>query len=284
MNQAVEIPPRREAADLLDDFCQTIDLLILADERVKRSLQAEQIRLFQAVIAACRHGVPIQTISRTLIHGVGGHESGGSEPFEDAMEALYQRLCCEAYQTDFKSIAASARVARAREVGPKRKASDNLLHNVFAAATGAECPEIYGQLLELVLHMRLVPCFDIHPGILANTAETFEDAVRGQAEGSPESGIDLRKATYGGESLQEAREWFSQMAREQNDRCERSSQMARERNDRRVRSSQMARVLQRPPAQLCERQQPVHQKSVVNRRRSKAEPSRHSTAVRRAAS
>ncbi len=35
MNQAVEIPPRREAADLLDDFCQTIDLLVLDHEQAR---------------------------------------------------------------------------------------------------------------------------------------------------------------------------------------------------------------------------------------------------------
>ena len=34
--------------------------------------------------------------------------------------------------------------------------------------------------------MRLVPCFDVHPRILANTAETLEDVLRVQSEESPE--------------------------------------------------------------------------------------------------
>ncbi len=189
MNAAAKIPPRREAADVLDDFCQTVDLLILANETVEHSLQAEQIRVFRAVIAACRHGVSVQNISRALILGIEGSEVDGNEPFDDLMEILYQRLCCEAYQTDFETIAAEARKAQARGIDLEGQVTDRLLHKIFAAATGTECPEFYNQLLELILHMRIVPCFDIHPRILANTAETFENAVHGQAEESPEEGV-----------------------------------------------------------------------------------------------
>ncbi len=188
MSETVEIPPRREAAEVVDDFCQTIDLLILADDRVNRSLSAELIRLFRAAVAACRSGVSIRTISSALILGAEGPEISVREPdpFDDTMEALYVRLCTEAYQTDFETIAAVAEEARARKAGAEGRASDRLLHNTFAATAGADCPEFYNQLLELVLHMRLVQCFDIHPRVLANTAQTLEDALRIQVDESPE--------------------------------------------------------------------------------------------------
>ena len=189
MNEAMEIPPRREAADVLDDVCQTIDVLILSNETIGGSLQEQQLRLFRAVIAACRHGVSVQTISRTLILGIEGPEIDGNRPFDDAMEAVYERLCSEAYQTDFETIAAGARKARASKTGPKLTASDRLQHNAFATATGVDCPEIYSQLLEMIMHMRLVPCFDVHPRILSNTAEMLEDALRPQPEESPEKGL-----------------------------------------------------------------------------------------------
>ncbi len=187
MHQAIEISPRREAAEVLADFCQTMDSLILADERVTSSLRAELIHLLRAVIAACRGGVSIQAISKTLILGAEGPEIGAREadPFDDVMEVLYRRLCTEACQTEYETIVAVAEEARARQAGVKQEASDRLLHNVFAAAVDADCPEFYNQLLELVLHIRIIPCFDIQPRILARTAKILEDALRVPMDESP---------------------------------------------------------------------------------------------------